>query len=128
MGNPMPQNLIKAGCDVTVWNRTKSKCQPLISLGVYANFDYGADLSLFMLASKKCVFKLSLPNSEVDNGNFSFFSAHTNHPLRRLQHLLMSHFPCLQTPTVQSVFSLFKWETVTANGHEFDTVLGKCCC
>ncbi|WMV29477.1 hypothetical protein MTR67_022862 [Solanum verrucosum] len=33
MGNPMAQNLIKAGCDVTVWNRTKSKCEPIISLG-----------------------------------------------------------------------------------------------
>ncbi|KAM7254586.1 hypothetical protein ACFE04_003966 [Oxalis oulophora] len=33
MGIPMAQNLIKAGCDVTVWNRTKSKCDTLISLG-----------------------------------------------------------------------------------------------
>nr|KJB70193.1 hypothetical protein B456_011G065100 [Gossypium raimondii] len=33
MGSPMAQNLIKAGCDVIVWNRTKSKCDPLISLG-----------------------------------------------------------------------------------------------
>ncbi|KAJ8553261.1 hypothetical protein K7X08_023939 [Anisodus acutangulus] len=33
MGTPMAQNLIKAGRDVTVWNRTKSKCEPLISLG-----------------------------------------------------------------------------------------------
>ncbi|KAF3450594.1 hypothetical protein FNV43_RR06683 [Rhamnella rubrinervis] len=33
MGSPMAQNLLKAGCDVTVWNRTKSKCDPLISLG-----------------------------------------------------------------------------------------------
>ncbi|XP_065866872.1 glyoxylate/succinic semialdehyde reductase 2, chloroplastic [Euphorbia lathyris] len=33
MGSPMAQNLIKVGCDVTVWNRTKSKCDPLISLG-----------------------------------------------------------------------------------------------
>ncbi|XP_030490632.2 glyoxylate/succinic semialdehyde reductase 2, chloroplastic-like [Cannabis sativa] len=33
MGSPMAQNLIKSGCDVTVWNRTKSKCDPLISLG-----------------------------------------------------------------------------------------------
>ncbi|KAK3018694.1 hypothetical protein RJ639_003125 [Escallonia herrerae] len=33
MGSPMAQNLIKAGCDVTIWNRTKSKCDPLISLG-----------------------------------------------------------------------------------------------
>ncbi|KAE8651287.1 glyoxylate/succinic semialdehyde reductase 2, chloroplastic isoform X2 [Cucumis sativus] len=33
MGTPMAQNLIKSGCDVTVWNRTKSKCDPLINLG-----------------------------------------------------------------------------------------------
>ncbi|XP_061371071.1 glyoxylate/succinic semialdehyde reductase 2, chloroplastic [Gastrolobium bilobum] len=33
MGSPMAQNLIKAGIDLTVWNRTKSKCDPLISLG-----------------------------------------------------------------------------------------------
>ncbi|KAL3639769.1 Glyoxylate/succinic semialdehyde reductase 2, chloroplastic [Castilleja foliolosa] len=33
MGSPMAQNLIKSGCDVTVWNRTKSKCDPLVSLG-----------------------------------------------------------------------------------------------
>lgn len=33
MGSPMAQNLIKAGCDVTVWNRTKSKCDHLISMG-----------------------------------------------------------------------------------------------
>ncbi|GKV09961.1 hypothetical protein SLEP1_g21394 [Rubroshorea leprosula] len=33
MGSPMAQNLIKAGSDVTVWNRTKSKCDSLINLG-----------------------------------------------------------------------------------------------
>ncbi|KAF3324552.1 glyoxylate/succinic semialdehyde reductase 2 [Carex littledalei] len=33
MGSPMALNLIKAGCDVTVWNRTKSKCNHLINLG-----------------------------------------------------------------------------------------------
>ncbi|XP_009792478.1 glyoxylate/succinic semialdehyde reductase 2, chloroplastic-like [Nicotiana tabacum] len=33
MGSPMAQNLIKAGRAVTVWNRTKSKCEPLISMG-----------------------------------------------------------------------------------------------
>ncbi|KAL6005954.1 Glyoxylate/succinic semialdehyde reductase 2, chloroplastic [Asimina triloba] len=33
MGSPMAQNLIKAGCDVTVWNRTKSKCDHLVSMG-----------------------------------------------------------------------------------------------
>ncbi|WVY99906.1 hypothetical protein V8G54_025976 [Vigna mungo] len=33
MGSPMAHNLLKAGVDVTIWNRTKSKCDPLISLG-----------------------------------------------------------------------------------------------
>ncbi|XP_068652850.1 glyoxylate/succinic semialdehyde reductase 2, chloroplastic [Aristolochia californica] len=33
MGAPMAQNLIKAGCDLTVWNRTKSKCDPLLQMG-----------------------------------------------------------------------------------------------
>lgn len=33
MGFPMAQNLIKAGCDVTVWNRTLSKSEPLVALG-----------------------------------------------------------------------------------------------
>lgn len=33
MGSPMAQNLIKSGYDVTIWNRTKSKCDPLINLG-----------------------------------------------------------------------------------------------
>lgn len=33
MGSPMARNLLKAGCDVTVWNRTKSKCDHLIDLG-----------------------------------------------------------------------------------------------
>ncbi|KAJ8460865.1 hypothetical protein OPV22_033791 [Ensete ventricosum] len=33
MGSPMALNLLKAGCDVTVWNRTKSKCNHLIDLG-----------------------------------------------------------------------------------------------
>lgn len=33
MGSPMAHNLLKAGVDLTVWNRTKSKCDPLISLG-----------------------------------------------------------------------------------------------
>ncbi|KAG0459496.1 hypothetical protein HPP92_022624 [Vanilla planifolia] len=33
MGSPMALNLLRSGCDITVWNRTKSKCDPLISLG-----------------------------------------------------------------------------------------------
>ncbi len=33
MGSPMAANLIKAGFDVTVWNRTPGKCAPLVALG-----------------------------------------------------------------------------------------------
>lgn len=33
MGRPMATNLVKAGFDVTVWNRTPEKCAPLVDLG-----------------------------------------------------------------------------------------------
>ena len=33
MGNAMAANLVKAGFDVTVWNRTAEKCTPLVDLG-----------------------------------------------------------------------------------------------
>lgn len=33
MGYPMAERLIKAGCDVTVYNRTKAKAEPLTALG-----------------------------------------------------------------------------------------------
>lgn len=33
MGKPMTTNLINAGFDVTVWNRTPGKCDPLVKLG-----------------------------------------------------------------------------------------------
>ncbi|KAK9280842.1 hypothetical protein L1049_003732 [Liquidambar formosana] len=62
MGSPMAQNLIKAGCDVTVWNRTKSKCDPLISLGAKyepspAEVAASCDVTFAMLAD---------PESAVD--------------------------------------------------------------
>ena len=31
MGNPMSQNLVKAGHDVVVWNRTKSKADDVLA-------------------------------------------------------------------------------------------------
>lgn len=33
MGNALAANLVKAGFDVTVWNRTSAKCEPLALLG-----------------------------------------------------------------------------------------------
>lgn len=35
MGQAMAKNLISAGLDVTVWNRTKEKCSPLVDLGAH---------------------------------------------------------------------------------------------
>ena len=33
MGNPMSRNLLKAGFELTVWNRTKSKMEEIVALG-----------------------------------------------------------------------------------------------
>lgn len=33
MGRAMTTNLLKAGCDVTVWNRSPEKCSPLVDMG-----------------------------------------------------------------------------------------------
>src|ERR1043166_396711 len=33
MGYPMAERLLKAGYDVSIWNRTKSKAEPLAKLG-----------------------------------------------------------------------------------------------
>jgi 3-hydroxyisobutyrate dehydrogenase-like beta-hydroxyacid dehydrogenase len=33
MGSGMTSNLLKAGFDVTVWNRTRGKCRPLEEQG-----------------------------------------------------------------------------------------------
>ena len=33
MGTPMAERLIKAGHDVTIWNRTRAKAEPLAKLG-----------------------------------------------------------------------------------------------
>ena len=37
MGLGMARNLVKAGMDVTVWNRTASKMEPLVELGAQAS-------------------------------------------------------------------------------------------
>ncbi|MEJ2469546.1 MAG: NAD(P)-dependent oxidoreductase [Desulfuromonadales bacterium] len=35
MGSGMAANLVRAGFDVTVWNRSADKCQPLVALGAH---------------------------------------------------------------------------------------------
>lgn len=41
MGAPMARNLLRAGFDVTVWNRTAAKCEPLRDAGATVAADLG---------------------------------------------------------------------------------------
>ncbi|MDR3579237.1 MAG: NAD(P)-dependent oxidoreductase [Oryzomonas sp.] len=55
MGSAMAANLVKAGFDVTVWNRTPAKCAPLVSLGARQGKSPGevaasCDITFAMLA------------------------------------------------------------------------------
>ncbi|KAL5228750.1 hypothetical protein ABZP36_017015 [Zizania latifolia] len=64
MGAPMASNLIKAGCDVTVWNRTKSKCDPLLSLGAKyesspSNVASSCDVTFAMLADPESAIEVA---------------------------------------------------------------------
>lgn len=54
MGHPMARNLVDAGFDVSVWNRTSDKCQPLVAAGAKQAESpaecAGADVLITMLA------------------------------------------------------------------------------
>ncbi|XP_062024859.1 glyoxylate/succinic semialdehyde reductase 2, chloroplastic [Rosa rugosa] len=73
MGSPMAQNLIKSGCDVTVWNRTKSKCDPLISLGAKykpspAEVAASCDVTFAMLADPESAVDVALGKHGAASG------------------------------------------------------------
>eukprot|EP00262_Sarcandra_glabra_P007899 TRINITY_DN21007_c0_g1_i1.p1 TRINITY_DN21007_c0_g1~~TRINITY_DN21007_c0_g1_i1.p1 ORF type:complete len:371 (+),score=72.10 TRINITY_DN21007_c0_g1_i1:41-1114(+) len=73
MGSPMAQNLIKAGCDVTVWNRTKSKCDQLISLGAKYKSSpeevaSSCDLTFAMLADPESAVDVACGGHGAANG------------------------------------------------------------
>ncbi|PQQ09869.1 glyoxylate/succinic semialdehyde reductase 2 chloroplastic [Prunus yedoensis var. nudiflora] len=73
MGSPMAQNLIKSGCDVTVWNRTKSKCDPLISLGAKykpspQEVAASCDVTFAMLADPESAVDVALGKHGAANG------------------------------------------------------------
>ncbi|CAI0419546.1 unnamed protein product [Linum tenue] len=73
MGSPMAQNLLKAGCDVTVWNRTKSKCDPLISLGAKykpspEEVAAECDVTFAMLADPDSAFEVACGEHGAANG------------------------------------------------------------
>ncbi len=60
MGRGMAQNLVKAGYDVTVWNRTMEKCEPVTDMGAThaANIEdavKGKDAVFFCLAHDAAV-------------------------------------------------------------------------
>ncbi|ONM40590.1 Glyoxylate/succinic semialdehyde reductase 2 chloroplastic [Zea mays] len=73
MGAPMASNLIKAGCDVTVWNRTKSKCDPLLSLGAKyeptpAQVASSCDVTFAMLADPQSAAEVACGSSGAAEG------------------------------------------------------------
>lgn len=73
MGSPMAQNLIKSGCDVTVWNRTKSKCDPLISLGAKymsspEEVAASCDITFAMLADPESAVDVACGKNGAANG------------------------------------------------------------
>ncbi|CAK8535935.1 unnamed protein product [Lathyrus sativus] len=73
MGSPMAQNLIKAGVDLTVWNRTKSKCDALISLGAKYKSSpeqvaASCDLTFAMLADPQSAMDVACGKYGVVNG------------------------------------------------------------
>ncbi|XP_022998569.1 glyoxylate/succinic semialdehyde reductase 2, chloroplastic-like [Cucurbita maxima] len=73
MGAPMAQNLIKSGCDVTVWNRTKSKCEPLINLGAkYQSSPQevaaSCDVTFAMLADPNSALDVAFGENGAANG------------------------------------------------------------
>ncbi|KAJ7002951.1 glyoxylate/succinic semialdehyde reductase 2 [Populus alba x Populus x berolinensis] len=79
MGSPMAQNLIKSGCDVTVWNRTKSKCDPLISLGAKykpspKEVTAACDVTFAMLADPECAVSIFYFNCLL---NISYWKANS---------------------------------------------------
>ncbi|CAL5200016.1 unnamed protein product [Lathyrus oleraceus] len=73
MGSPMAQNLIKAGVDLTVWNRTKSKCDALITLGAKYKSSpeevaASCDLTFAMLADPQSAMDVACGKYGVANG------------------------------------------------------------
>ncbi|MET3138132.1 3-hydroxyisobutyrate dehydrogenase-like beta-hydroxyacid dehydrogenase [Undibacterium sp. GrIS 1.2] len=64
MGKPMATRLLRAGFSLTIWNRTKEKCNNLIELGAeivttpietITNSDHAADIIITMLADGSVV-------------------------------------------------------------------------
>ncbi|MBW2505374.1 MAG: NAD(P)-dependent oxidoreductase [Deltaproteobacteria bacterium] len=58
MGSAMAENLVRAGFQVTVWNRSKEKCDPLLALGAHPaenprDVASQCDLTFAMLADPK---------------------------------------------------------------------------
>ncbi|GJN18583.1 hypothetical protein PR202_gb05755 [Eleusine coracana subsp. coracana] len=73
MGTPMASNLIKAGCDVTVWNRTKSKCDPLLTLGAKyqpspAEVASSCDVTFAMLADPESAVEVACGTNGAAEG------------------------------------------------------------
>src|SRR5271166_4614351 len=70
MGTPMARNLLRAGHDVTVWNRTLSKADALRADNAkvadsIANASRGADVAITMMADDHAVSTAVLDSSGI---------------------------------------------------------------
>jgi glyoxylate/succinic semialdehyde reductase len=73
MGKAMAHNLIKAGYDVTVWNRSSSACQPLLDQGATLGSSPAAvvdatDITLAMLSDPRACVEVALGPQGVVKG------------------------------------------------------------
>jgi 3-hydroxyisobutyrate dehydrogenase len=71
MGGPMARNLLRAGHDVTVWNRTREKAEPLAEQGARvestpAGAVRGAEIALTMLADARAVEDTMIDSGGLD--------------------------------------------------------------
>ncbi|WP_028579049.1 NAD(P)-dependent oxidoreductase [Desulfogranum japonicum] len=73
MGTAMATNLIQAGFDVTVWNRTNTKCAPLVELGAKqgesaAAVVAGCDITFGMVSDPEAALSLCFEKGGVLEG------------------------------------------------------------
>jgi 3-hydroxyisobutyrate dehydrogenase-like beta-hydroxyacid dehydrogenase len=73
MGAPMAGNLIKAGYEITVWNRTGAKCKPLVALGAKradspAEVVAATDVTFAMLADPEAASEVVFTSGGVIEG------------------------------------------------------------
>src|SRR5438105_14465804 len=90
MGYPMAERLLKAGYDVSIWNRTRSKAEPLAKIGgkivdklsdlsgmdvVFSIVAEGKDVEEVYLGKDGVLSSNKMPRAFIDRSNISFDAA-----------------------------------------------------